>query len=73
MLTHLILNDYLKLKSEVYFFVNLLLEENKELVESVKMFFREVNNKNPEFLNNTFPEVVAKLSQDENNGGISEI
>ncbi len=61
-LTHLILNDYLKLKSEVYFFVNLLLEDNEELVESVKMFFREVNNKNPEFLNNTFPEVVAKLS-----------
>lgn len=73
MLTHLILNDYLKLKSEVSVFVNLLLCENQTIVENVKLFFREVSNKNPEFINNTFPEVVHRLSKEENDGGISEI
>ena len=58
----MILNDYLKLKSEVSVFVNLLLSENQTLVENVWLFFREVNNKNPEFINNTFPEVLHWLS-----------
>ena len=66
-LTHLILNDYLKLKSEVSVFVRLLLCEDQSVVESVRLFFREVNAKNPEFINNTFPEVVRRLS-----GEISE-
>lgn len=69
----MILNDYLKLKSEVSVFVNLLLDEDVSLVENVRLFFWEVNNKNPEFINNTFPEMLHKLSYEENQGGISEI
>ncbi len=42
-LSHLILNDYMKIKTEIVFFVMLLDDDDKSIVQITKVFFYELN------------------------------
>ena len=72
-LSHLILNDYVKIKAEIADFVLLLDDEDSSIVENAKIFFFELNQKDPLFINNILPDAISRLSRKEEEGGISEI
>ena len=57
-LSHLILNDYMKVKAEIIEFSLLLTQEDPQIQNLVLGFFREINHKSPDMINNTFPEIV---------------
>lgn len=72
-LSHLILNDYVKIKAEIADFVLLLDDEDASIVDNAKIFFFELNQKDPLFINNILPDAISRLSREEDQGGISEI
>lgn len=61
-LTHLILNDMMKIKGEICE-VALLLEDNNESVSNlVKLFLHELHKKDPKLIYNMLPEAIGRMS-----------
>ncbi|KRX03620.1 Armadillo-type fold [Pseudocohnilembus persalinus] len=61
-LTHLILNDMMKIKGEICE-VALLLEDEDESVQNlVKLFLHELHKKDPKMIYNMLPEAIGRMS-----------
>lgn len=71
-LSHLILNDYIKIKAEIADFVFLLEDEDKEIAQNAKLFFTELVSKDTKFIHNILPDAISRLSESEESGGVSE-
>lgn len=63
-ITHLVLNDMLKLKSEVAHLAPLFCDSDPNIQNLVKLFFFELNKKNAKALQNLLPEAIGRLSAD---------
>jgi condensin complex subunit 1 len=61
-LTHLILNDMIKIKSEICNIALLFEDKSEELQNLAKLFFAEINKKDPKFIYNMLPEAISRLS-----------
>lgn len=62
--THLVLNDMLRIKSDIAR-IAILVEDNDPKIQSqVKLFFHELNKKDPNCIYNYMPDVIAKLSDE---------
>ena len=63
-ITHLILNDMLKLKGEIVD-ICMLLEDNDERIrDQAKIFLHEVNSKGNHIIYNKFPKAIGRLSKE---------
>ena len=69
-LTHLILNDMMKIKGEICD-IALLLEDSEVKIQNlVKLFLNELNKKDPKLILNLLPEAIGRMSsQDETISG----
>jgi hypothetical protein len=63
----------MKIKAEIIEFIMLLTQDDPDIQSSVLGFFKEINHKSPDMINNTFPEIVTLLSRPETEGGVSDI
>jgi condensin complex subunit 1 len=61
-ITHLILNDMLKLKSELSDLALLLVDPNPYIQNLIRLFFHELNKKDNNIIKNLLPESIGKLS-----------
>jgi condensin complex subunit 1 len=61
-LTHLILNDMIKVKGEMCNIAILFEDSSLELQNLAHIFFNEINKKEPKFIYNMLPEMITKLS-----------
>jgi condensin complex subunit 1 len=64
-ITHLILNDMLKLKSELSDLALLLVDTNPQIQNLIRLFFHELNKKDNNIIKNLLPESIGKLSLEE--------
>lgn len=71
-LSHLILNDFVKLKAEIADFVFLLDDDNPQIVEIANLFFHQLSEKDNKFIYNILPDAISRLSQPEEKEGVSE-
>jgi hypothetical protein len=71
-LSHLILNDFVKLKAEIADFVFLLDDESPQIVEIANLFFHQLSEKDSKFIFNILPDAISRLSQPEDKEGVSE-
>jgi hypothetical protein len=72
-LSHLILNDFVKLKAEVADFVFLLDDEDPQIIEIANLFFHQLSEKDNKFIYNILPDAISRLSLPEEQHGVSEI
>ena len=63
-ISHLALNDMLKLKGEIVDICMLLESEDQKLKDLVNLFFYELNQKGNNTIYNVIPKAMAKLSND---------
>ncbi len=63
-ITHLVLNDMLKLKGEVAHLAPVFCDLDPNIVNLVKLFFYELNKKNAKNLQHLLPEAIGRLSSD---------
>lgn len=63
-ISHLVLNDTLKLKGEVVDICMLLDSEDQKLRDLVNLFFYELNQKGNNVIYNVIPKALAKLSNE---------
>lgn len=61
-LTHLILNDMLKLKAEISDVALLFDDEDVRIQNLVKLFFHELHKKDNKLIYNLLPEAIGRLS-----------
>lgn len=61
-ITHLILNDMIKLRSEFINVAMLFEDKDPEMQSLASTFFREVNKKDPKYLVNILPEAIVRFS-----------
>ena len=61
-LSFLILNDYLKIKTDIIYFAALLNDESQKIIELVNLFFQDLNLKDPNLIGNILPDAIDKLS-----------
>jgi len=66
-ITHLILNGMLKLKSEICDVALLLQDEELRIRNLVKLFFHELHKKDPNIIYNLLPEAISRMSIQEYN------
>ena len=66
-ITHLILNGMLKLKSEICDVALLLNDENVKIQNLVKLFFYELHKKDPNVIYNLLPEAIQRMSKENSN------
>ena len=66
-ITHLILNDMLKLKGEIVDICMLLEDENDRIKEQVKLFLHELHSKGGHIIYNLFPKAISRLSKEFSN------
>jgi condensin complex subunit 1 len=59
---HLILNGMLKLKGEIVDILMLLLDNDEEIVNQVKLFLSELNIKDQNLIYNLFQNAINRLS-----------
>jgi len=63
-ITHLILNDMLKLRGEIVD-ICMLLEDNDERIrDQVKLFLHELHTKSNHIIYNLFPKAITRLSKE---------
>ena len=62
-ITHLILNDMLKLKSEVTDIALLFEDPDVKIQNLVKLFFHELHKKDQKTIYNLLPEAIGRLSR----------
>jgi hypothetical protein len=63
-ITHLILNDMLKLKGEIVDICKLLEDEDDRIKEQVKLFLHELHSKGTHIIYNLFPKAISRLSKE---------
>ena len=63
-ITHLILNDMLKLKGEIVDICKLLEDDDDRIKEQVKLFLHELHSKDNHKIYNLFPKAISRLSKD---------
>jgi len=61
-ITHLVLNDMLKVKAEISSIAVLIEDEDIRIQNMVKLFFHELNKKDPKAIYNLLPELIGRLS-----------
>lgn len=71
-LSHLILNDFIKMKAEIADFVFLLEDEDNQIREISNLFFQEITEKEKNFVVNVLPDAISRLSGPLDQGGIGE-
>lgn len=62
-LTHLALNDMIKVKGDACEIAVLFKDNDPDIISLVKQFFSEVNRKDPKYLFNIIPEALTRFSQ----------
>ena len=62
--THLILNDMLKLKGEIVDICMMLEDKSDRIREQVKLFLHELHTKGAHVIYNLFPKAVSRLSSE---------
>jgi len=63
-ISHLILNDMLKLKGEIVDICMLLEDPNDRIKEQVKLFLHELHSKGGHIIYNLFPKAITRLSKE---------
>jgi len=63
-ITHLILNDMLKLKGEIVDICMLLEDDDERIRDQVKLFLHELNSKGNHIIYNKFPKAIGRLSKE---------
>lgn len=63
-ITHLILNDMLKIRGEIVDICMLLEDPDEQIREQVKLFLHELHNKGQEIIYNLFPNAIQRLSNE---------
>ena len=63
-ITHLILNDMLKLKGEIVDICMLLEDEEDRIKDQVKLFLHELHSKANHIIYNLFPKAISRLSKE---------
>ena len=63
-ITHLILNDMLKLKGEIVDMCMLLEDEDERIRGQVQLFLHELNSKGNNIIYNKFPKAITRLSKE---------
>ena len=63
-ITHLILNDMLKLKGEIVDICKLLEDPDDRIKEQVKLFLHELHSKGGHIIYNLFPKAISRLSKE---------
>lgn len=63
-ITHLILNDMLKLRGEIVDICMLLEDENERIRDQVKLFLQELHSKGNHIIYNLFPKAITRLSKE---------
>lgn len=62
-LTHLILNDMMKIRGEISEIALLLEDPDNKIQNIVKLFFQELNKKDNKMIYNFLPEAITRLSR----------
>ena len=63
-ITHLILNDMLKLRGEIVDICMLLEDEDERIRDQVKLFLYELHSKGGHIIYNLFPKAIGRLSKE---------
>lgn len=63
-ITHLILNDMLKLRGEIVDICMLLEDPDEQIKEYVKLFLHELHSKGQDIIYNLFPNAIQRLSNE---------
>ena len=63
-ISHLVLNDMLKLKGEIVDICMLLNLDDDDIKNHVRIFFNEINNKGNNVIFNIIPKALARLNKD---------
>lgn len=63
-ISHLILNDMLKLKGEIVDICMLLEDPDDRIKEQVKLFLHELHSKGGHIIYNLFPKAITRLSKE---------
>lgn len=63
-ITHLILNDMLKLRGEIVDICMLLEDEDDRIRDQVKLFLYELHSKGGHIIYNLFPKAISRLSKE---------
>jgi len=63
-ITHLILNDMLKLKGEIVDICMLLEDKDPNIRDQVKLFLHELHTKGQNNIYNLFPKAISRLSKE---------
>lgn len=63
-ITHLILNDMMKLKGEIVDMCMLLEDEDERIRGQVQLFLHELNSKGNNIIYNKFPKAISRLSKE---------
>lgn len=63
-ITHLILNDMLKLRGEIVDICRLLDDEDERIRDQVKLFLHELHSKGGHIIYNLFPKAITRLSKE---------
>jgi condensin complex subunit 1 len=71
-LSHLILNDFIKIKSEIAEFIFLLEDPDVRIQELTSIFFHEMTEKNKNFILNILPDAISRLSSPPESGGLTD-
>jgi len=61
-ITHLVLNDMLKLKGQIVDIVMLLHDPDEKIRDQVKLFLHELHSKGQHIIYNLFPNAISRLS-----------
>ena len=61
-ITHLVLNDMLKLKGQIVDIVMLLHDPDEKIKDQVKLFLHELHSKGQHIIYNLFPNAISRLS-----------
>ncbi|KAL4489279.1 hypothetical protein ABPG72_006343 [Tetrahymena utriculariae] len=69
-ITHLVLNDMLKVKAEISSIAVLIEDSDQRIQNMVKLFFHELNKKDPKAIYNLLPELIGRLSTENINESI---
>lgn len=63
-ITHLVLNDMLKLKGQIVDICMLLEDPDEKIKDQVKLFLHELHSKGNHIIYNLFPNAISRLSQE---------
>jgi condensin complex subunit 1 len=63
-ITHLILNDMMKLKGEIVDICMLLEDKDERIRDQVKLFLHELHSKGNLIIYNLFPKAISRLSKE---------